>query len=101
MKGNKLVDEFMTELTKCRVGTIFITIARSLGVELRTTEKDEEGHFKPKPFEDMVYDVVEAFSKAGRHEKKETLKMMKELNKEAEVKLNAIRAKNSETAVQD
>lgn len=99
--GSKLVDEFMVELTKCRVGTIFIAVARTLGVELRTTEKDEEGHFIPKPFEDMVCDVVEAFSKAGRREKKDTLKMFKEWNREAEVKMNAARAENSEKAIQD
>lgn len=73
--------QFMEEISKCKEPQLFIGVARILKVQLLTEEKDEEGHFIPRPFEQLFADVMAAYHDSLRKRKRELLKILREANK--------------------
>lgn len=80
---NDLNSRFLIELPKLEA-VEFLGVCRVLKVKLM----DEQD--KPRDFSDLLNDLMEAYSAAGRARKKELLKIVKEV-------ANARRAKNSKT----
>lgn len=79
--SNDLNSQFMKELSKTKDPTIFIGVARVLGIKLVSDEKDEKGHFLPRAGEDILVDVVNTYAGAGRKRKRELLHILKKANK--------------------
>lgn len=95
-----LNERFLQELSKCTDPVVFLGVAKILKVELLHEEKDENGVNIPRPFDEIVIDVAEAFYKIGRKRKRELLKIFKDANEynSEEVDTNAVGAKDTSVA---
>ena len=79
----------------------FAGLARVLKVKLYSEEKDENGHFIPRPFTDVLNNIMENFEKQDRTRKREILQVVKKAVKKplwhssAEENVNASDSKNT------
>lgn len=98
MKIETLDIKFAKEISSIKDPTAFLGLARILKVKLFTEEKDEDGHFIPRSFEDIYLDIVDNYGKENRIRRRELLKILRQANKGEN---NANRTKNSKTSVCD
>lgn len=90
-----LNSQFILEIAKIKEPEIFLGVARILKVQLLNDEKDEDGHFKPRAFEEVCADVIESYAHSDRRRKRELLKLLRQSNKGGIE--DADRTKDSET----
>lgn len=65
-----------------KLGAIeFAGLARVLKVKLYSEEKDEQDHFIPRPFVDVLNDILANFDALGRERKREILQVVKKASK--------------------
>lgn len=70
-----LNEKFMVEISKIKEAEVFLGVCRVLKVELLEEEE-------PKDFTQLFEEVMHSFDGAGRHKKKELLKLLANANKE-------------------
>lgn len=75
-----LVNEFTTRTAQLEVEE-FVGLARLLNVPL-STDTDARDH---RPFEDVFIDVVTAYGKLGRSQKRDLIKVLRRVEKENRV----------------
>ena len=93
--------KFMKEVGRIKDPVIFLGLARTLGVNLYTEEKDENSEkLKPKEFSVLFEEMMKSFDGAGRKLKRDLIKMLRAANEDKE-QLNATRTENTEATVQD
>lgn len=99
--------KFIEELSKIKTPEVFLGVARILQVKLVSEEKDNEGKFIARSFEDVCADVITAFGNSDRRRKRELLPIIQKANRFKEDKvnkedgINADRTKDSEASISD
>lgn len=79
----------------------FAGLARVLKVKLYSEEKDENGRFIPRPFTDVLNNIIKNFEKQNRTRKREILQVVKKAVKKplwhpsAEENVDASDSKNT------
>lgn len=79
--NENLNTRFIREIGNCNDPIVFLGVANVLGVKLLSEEKDEEGKFIPRKFEEIAVDVIDKFADFPRKKKRELLKAFKEANR--------------------
>lgn len=75
-----LNEKFMKEISKIKEPEIFLGVARVLKVRLVEDEKDENGKFAARDFNEIFADVMKNFDGAPRKRKRELFKILREAN---------------------
>ena len=94
---DNLNTKFIKEIPNITNPTIFLGLAHLLRVKIVEEEKNEEGHFEARSFEDICVDVIEAYAHSTRRRKREILKLLREANCGGEE--NADRTEDSKTSI--
>ena len=66
----------------------FAGLARILKVKLYSEEKDEQDHFVPRPFTDVLNDILVNFDALGRERKREILQVVKKASRRPLIQAN-------------